>query len=37
MGYIPKVILTDGDKCYPDAIKEVFKNANDNFGEYQFI
>jgi transposase-like protein len=27
MGYIPKVILTDGDKCYPDAIKEVFKNA----------
>jgi hypothetical protein len=27
MGYIPKVILTDGDKCYPGAIKEVFKNA----------
>jgi len=27
LGYIPKVILTDGDKCYPDAIKEVFKNA----------
>jgi len=27
MGYIPKVILTDGDNCYPGAINEVFKNA----------
>jgi len=27
LGYIPKVILTDGDKCYPDAIKGVFKLA----------
>lgn len=27
MGYIPKVILTDGEKSYPEAIKQVFKNA----------
>jgi hypothetical protein len=24
LGYFPKVILTDGDNCYPNAIKKVF-------------
>jgi transposase-like protein len=27
MGFSPKVILTDGDNCYPEAIKQVFKKA----------
>jgi transposase-like protein len=27
MGFSPEVILTDGDNCYPGAIKQVFKKA----------